>query len=409
MGAGFLCYGLLLFGTAVVAADDTIRRWDEERVLFWRDIYTKYNSTQSVVHDNQYPHVIYEVIDFTSATLPGKTGNDIDQRSAIIAGTIAKYQEILQRFDMGSAAFYQQSEDERRVYNLFKPINDSDKFRNASSRDRIRVQDGRADSFKEAIKRSSRYLSGMQTILRSYGMPEQLVSLVFVESLFYLQAVSKVGAAGPWQLMPATAKRFIKVGDDVDERFDPFISTMAAAQVLKENYEKLDRSWPLALTAYNHGLGGMLRAKKEFGGSNLEEIIRNYKSDSFKFASKNFYAQYLAAADAFTNRNRYFGHIVFDKPLEYDRILVPYAIPFDKLVAAVGADAGSIMDLNPALTSLVTSNRLPVPINYPLRTPVGKGTLAIQTLREQEPKHKKQSAKNYNATALPIMLDDLGK
>jgi membrane-bound lytic murein transglycosylase D len=396
-----------MLSSALAAEVETVRQWDEERVSFWINIYTMYDSTQSVVHDNLYPHIVYEVLQFSSS---GE--NSLDKRQQIINQTEQKYQQILARLAQGSVSYHDMSADDWRVYNLLKPVNDPQKYDSAANADRIRVQDGRRDLFLAGIKRSGRYLGGIQTVLRTFNLPLQLTALIFVESLFYPKAVSKVGAAGPWQLMPDTARRYIHVGADIDERFDPFISTIAAAQILNENISKLEGSWPLALTAYNHGLGGMLKASKQHGTKNLEELIRTYKSGSFKFASKNFYAEYLAAFDAFNNAERYFGKFEVEAPMNYDRIRLPYTVMVSDIVKVAGLTVNEVEDLNPALTSRVISNELPIPEGYPLRVPVGKGTPAILALRENEPKSKSKkspASKLYQATMLPVMLDDLQK
>jgi membrane-bound lytic murein transglycosylase D len=75
---------------------------------------------------------------------------------------------------------------------------------------------------------------------------------------------------------------------------DPIISTQAAAKLLQMNYRQLG-SWPLALTAYNHGTAGVSRAVRATGSRDLCTIIERYQSRSFRFASSNFYAQFLAA------------------------------------------------------------------------------------------------------------------
>jgi membrane-bound lytic murein transglycosylase D len=87
----------------------------------------------------------------------------------------------------------------------------------------------------------------------------------------------------------------------VNSRTDVDVSTIAAAKLLRQNFEKT-RSWPLALTAYNHGLNGVLRAVRITGSRDLCEIIERYNSPSFRFASSNFYAQFLAARNAALER-----------------------------------------------------------------------------------------------------------
>jgi len=94
------------------------------------------------------------------------------------------------------------------------------------------------------------------------------------------------------------------IGYAMDERRDPIRSSKAAAKLLKQNYEKLG-NWPMAITAYNHGVTGMLRAKRAKGS--YEEIFKDYRRRRFQFASRNFYAEFLAAREVAKNYRRYFG------------------------------------------------------------------------------------------------------
>ena len=96
------------------------------------------------------------------------------------------------------------------------------------------------------------------------GIPEEIAWLPMVESTFNVEARSKVGAAGVWQFMPGTGRQYMRVDATVDERLDPIIAARGAARLLRHNYQGL-RSWPLALTAYNHGYYGMQRAVRQLG------------------------------------------------------------------------------------------------------------------------------------------------
>jgi membrane-bound lytic murein transglycosylase D len=80
----------------------------------------------------------------------------------------------------------------------------------------------------------------------------------------------------------------------IDQRNSPFLATEAAAKILKNNHAVL-KSWPLAITAYNHGLNGMKRAVAQTGTRDLHTIVTSYESPSFGFASRNFYAEFVAA------------------------------------------------------------------------------------------------------------------
>src|SRR5690606_30924180 len=106
--------------------------------------------------------------------------------------------------------------------------------------------------------------------------------------------VSRVGASGIWQFMNSTGKSFMTVNKYIDERKSPFKATEAAAKLLKENHMILKRSWPLAVTAWNHGPPGVRRAMKKTNTTDLGEII-SHPAKTFDFASKNFYSEFLAA------------------------------------------------------------------------------------------------------------------
>ena len=129
-----------------------------------------------------------------------------------------------------------------------------------------------------------------------------------VESSFNPAAYSKVGAAGLWQFMPSTAKRFMRVDSLVDERLDPYSATEAAANLMLYNYRLLG-TWPLAVTAYNHGPGGLRRAQEQLGTSDIAVIVKRYQGATFGFASRNFYVSFLAALEVDRNAEKYFGPI----------------------------------------------------------------------------------------------------
>ncbi len=111
-----------------------------------------------------------------------------------------------------------------------------------------------------------------------------------------------------WQFMRSTGRRFLRIDAVVDERLDPYRSTEAAARFLEQNYIILG-SWPLALTAYNHGPGGMKRAQEQLGTSDIATIVRKYNSRSFGFASRNFYLAFLAALEIDQNPEKFFPGI----------------------------------------------------------------------------------------------------
>ena len=156
--------------------------------------------------------------------------------------------------------------------------------------------------------RSGAWREHIAATFTKMGLPRELAALPHVESSFNTYAYSKVGAAGMWQFMRGTGRRFLRIDAAVDERLDPYRSTEAAASFLEQNYIVLG-SWPLALTAYNHGPGGMKRAQEQLGTSDIVTIVRKYNSRSFGFASRNFYVAFLAALEIDSDPDKFFGSI----------------------------------------------------------------------------------------------------
>jgi membrane-bound lytic murein transglycosylase D len=177
----------------------------------------------------------------------------------------------------------------------------------------MRFQGGMRSRFAEGLVRSWSYLPEMEQIFADAGVPLELTRLPHIESSFENRALSKVGAAGIWQIMPATGRLYLRVNRDVDERLNVRAATLAAAQILRENYEKLG-TWPLAITAYNHGANGMRRAVDTVGTTDFGLIVQRYRGPLFGFASQNFYAEFLAALELSQNYKQYFGDLLFAEP-----------------------------------------------------------------------------------------------
>jgi membrane-bound lytic murein transglycosylase D len=172
----------------------------------------------------------------------------------------------------------------------------------------LRVQVGQRDRFERGLIASESYMEDIRRILRSHGVSDSLIVLPFIESAFNVRASSKAGAVGLWQITRSTGRRFLKINRRVDERRDPLKATVAASRILKENYKFLG-TWPLAITAYNHGRAGVARAVKVLGTRDIATIIRHYRGRAFGFASRNFYPEFLAALDVIHNRREYYGDL----------------------------------------------------------------------------------------------------
>jgi len=292
MGSLFLLQSLTL-GTAS-AEEFPSPPIIQRQVNFWEKVFSDFNSNEFILHDRDNLDII-----ITSLKVPVSNNPKSNRPITSPDEEIEAYRKALRRFAVEGYGVRSKGKYEAEIWQAYlkqHAIRDL-----LSGNAVLRVQGGLADTFYDASHRAELYLPLMEKIFREHGLPPDLTRIVFVESMFNLKARSKVGASGFWQLMPGTAKSFIKVSKHRDERNSPLIATRAAAGVLRSNYKALE-AWPLAVTAYNHGQGGMKRAVAQLKTKDLAEIILLYDSPSFGFASRNFYSEFLAATKVHRQR-----------------------------------------------------------------------------------------------------------
>ncbi len=344
--------------TAADAADPFVRPPElEQDVRFWIRVYTEVTTDQGFLHDDWNLGLVYEVLRFDPADSPA-------QRERRVAQAKARYAELLRRFAAGHTDSL--TDHERRILHAFGEQATAAEFRGAI--DRIRFQLGQADRFHEGLLRARGYETNISRVLAERGVPAEIGALPHVESSFNPAAYSRVGAAGLWQFMPSTARRFMRVDGLVDERLDPFSATEAAANLMLYNYRLLG-TWPLAVTAYNHGPGGLRRAQDELGTSNIEVIIKRYQGSTFGFASRNFYVCFLAALEVDRNAERYFGPMTHLPDTQSTVVELTDYVAIDALAKAFKADLGALRVLNPALRPPIWNGSRFVPRGYGLRIP----------------------------------------
>lgn len=343
----------------------------ETQVEFWKHIFGTYSTHQVVIHDALRLDRIYEVLDFQSLSDSGLSDAEITAYSRDkVRSEEERIRAILMRLHQLATDPGELSPEERKIWALFTDVNNPSRFLEAAAEDRVRGQTGLRERFAAGVEVSRRYLPEMEGIFRREGLPIELTRLPLVESCFNVRAYSKVGAAGIWQFMPATARLYMRVDRAVDERRDPIVSTRAAAEYLRANYEVLG-NWPLAISAYNHGRAGMANAVAAVGSSDLVQIIHNYHGPAFKFASRNFYAEFLGALDVERNFTKYFGALYPAHPQRTDSVIIPNHVTLKTVAQASKAEVDTLVDLNPALTHDVISGKLRVPKGYRLRLPAG--------------------------------------
>jgi membrane-bound lytic murein transglycosylase D len=349
----------LLAGTTATASAAGLDRPAglEPEIAFWRRVFTEVPSTGGLVHDERHLAIVYGSVD-----IPAGAGSST--RKKIYNKAFNHYRNILDRLAAGQRDGL--TAEQSRVLKLFPEGTSKAEFRAAG--ERLRVQQGLADRFEQGVVRSGRWLPYIQQQLEKNGVPRQLAALPHVESSFDPTAYSHVGAAGLWQFTSGTGKLFMQVDHVVDQRRDPWFSSDAAAQLLASNYRKLE-SWPLAITAYNNGLGGMSRAAAKMGTKDIEQIIDKYKGPAFGFASRNFYVAFLAASDVEREPEKYFGKLQRE-PAEQRNILeMPAYVPVSQVANAYGITIEGLRQLNPALMPPVWSGNKYIPAGFELRVP----------------------------------------
>jgi membrane-bound lytic murein transglycosylase D len=329
----------------------------EADVRFWVRVYTEITTEQGFIHDDLYLGIVYGTV---------KLPPNIDRkaRNRIVKQVKDRYKDILLRLSRGDHKNL--DEEERRVLALWPEDIKPQELREAARR--LRFQLGQADNFKAGLIRSGRWMPYILETLRKMDLPREIAVLPHVESSFNPAAYSFVGAAGMWQFTRSTGKRFMRIDHVVDERLDPFIASEAAARLLQHNYSTTN-SWPLAITAYNHGLSGMRRAIEQTGDTDVVKVLRTYQSRSFKFASRNFYVAFLAAIDVHDNAERYFGPLKLNPPEQYITLEMPQYMSARVLARAMDIDENIMKRLNPALRPAVWSGDKHVPRGYRLRVP----------------------------------------
>jgi membrane-bound lytic murein transglycosylase D len=343
------------------------------RVNFWRHVFGIWSSRQAALHDMSNPGLVYEVL-----TLPsGKRG--ADRREFVnnrVEDLIARLYELEQKFAIGK----QLDDDEQALL---------DKFRNhgkisqlAGAHSRIRVQYGIRDKFLQGIETSGRYDAIFRRIFRSYGVPEDVAFLPHIESSFQSHARSGAGAVGIWQFTLPAARIFMNVNEAIDERYDPVLAAEGCARYLVRAYEKLG-DWGLAITSYNHGIGGMSQAKSKFG-KDFPKILEEYDGSQFGFDSRNFYVEFLAAREVARNAERYFAKVDRERPLAWEKVALDSSAPIYQVARDYGVTLTELAEMNTALTNNALKGRVALPEGTRIWLPKGTQQRLASRSRDEE-------------------------
>lgn len=341
----------------------------EDRVQFWQNIYTKFTSSQGLLHDSRYVHLIYEPVDFTDLSAqadltPKQREKQRRMRVEMAKKAIVDRLKRLHTLKDGEGL----TGEDKRYWDMFSKIDEPKKFLEAAKKGRLRFQLGQRDQFTNGIFQSGRYIKQMEEIFRQEGVPIELTRLPFVESSFNLRARSRVGASGIWQFMRSTARMYMRMDASADERNDPLRATRAAATKMRDNFNML-KSWPLAITAYNHGPSGVKRLTEKLGTVDIVEMT-DVRKGRFGFASANFYASFLAALHTEREALKHFGEVEMLPELRGAEVKLIKSATWRDIQKWFNGDIELARLLNPHVVDGVWNGKMPLSGKHILRVPL---------------------------------------
>jgi membrane-bound lytic murein transglycosylase D len=233
------------------------------------------------------------------------------------------------------------------------------------------------ERFSIWLNRSGQYIELMKGILKEKDVPEEIVFLPLIESGFNPYAYSTARAAGYWQFIASTAKRYgLEINWWKDERRDPVKSTVAAASYLKDLHEMFG-SWNLAMAAYNAGEGKILRALNK---SKADDYWALLTTKHIKPETKDYVPKFIAASlIANSPRNYGFDDLEYHTPLNYDTVILKSPVDLDVIAECTGSSIEVIKELNPELRRWCTPPDLH---EYTLRIPEGKKERFLENLSQ---------------------------
>jgi len=345
------------------------------RVAFWVEVFSRWDTNTAIFHDKDNPQRVYSTVRRKQGCRRSRNGDSITQERKRLKTTLSSLSKKLKNNK-------KLNRSEQELHTLF--AGESASYIQRAS-ERIRCQSGNKDRMRNALSQFMIYRPVILDALEKQSLTPELQYLPFVESAFNPEALSHVGAAGLWQIMPSTGRSLgLTVNTKVDQRYDPQAATYAAAQYFRNSVDNLTETAfengftvvnkdlnPFVITSYNYGVKGMERAIKQVG-LDYERLLREYKSPSFQTAVKNFYASFLAARHVAKNSERFFGEIEQDQSRlfrSYNTITLQRSTSAKRISKQTGVDDDVLKQLNPALKRVIWRNKALIPKGFALKLP----------------------------------------
>ena len=330
------------------------------RVHFWVKIFSHYSANEYILHSSNYPELIFEIAS-VSKDLSKK---DQRERKKDIETYFKKISNIYRE------ALLELAEDPDNINTNLKQkfvrelahIDHDDKYKKAA--EKFRIQRGQANAMLRGLNDFSAYEPHIFKAFRDQNIPTELSYLTFVESTFNRRAVSKVGASGVYQIMPKTGRPHMRINRKFDERRDPLKSAIAAAKILKKNYQITKEHWPLAITGYNHGAYGMKKAANMHDTYDIWELINKYEGRTFGFASKNFYAEFVAINYIIENKRQLFPKLKNKIVIPIHSLTARRKVRISSILKKYDISLEDFISFNPDLNKKYRKARTLLPVGY---------------------------------------------
>ncbi len=216
------------------------------------------------------------------------------------------------------------------------------------------------------FSRSTEYLHFILYELNRRGMPTEIALLPMVESAFKNRAISRSGAAGMWQFMPATGRDFgLHRARGFDARMDVFASTKAALTYLQKINREFQGDWYLTLAAYNVGQN---RIHRERAKNRSRGLRTDYWSLSLPRETREYVPRLLAYKEILLNPHRYGVRLpAMPNNAVIAQTSVNRAINLRQVARMAGLPASTLTRLNPNFKNGITNPRLSRRVVLPRR------------------------------------------
>jgi membrane-bound lytic murein transglycosylase D len=213
------------------------------------------------------------------------------------------------------------------------------------------------DEMGQVVGLSKYYFPIYEKAFHDAGIPEEIKFLSIVESKLDPNAVSRVGATGPWQFMFTTAKIYgLNVDSYVDERRDPIQATYAAAAYLKDAYQEFG-DWLLAIASYNCGKSNVERAVEKAGANDFWSIREYLPAETRGYVPAFIAMNYVM--------NYYTKHNIVAQACNFstktDTVMVKKYVALSSISQALNINVTELAILNPAYRRLIVNGSAAVP------------------------------------------------